>query len=96
MWKEAPTVEQSKNGAPQGSTAKTITEDDLNAIVERLNATRDILRENQELRSVLFRRETESKELRARNSELEEIVRKFAPILLNAATTMELAARQNS
>ena len=96
MWKEAPTVEQPRSGAPQAASPKSITEDDLNAIVERLHATRDLLRENQELRSVLFRRENESKELRARNAELEEIVRKFAPILLNAATTMELAARQNS
>jgi hypothetical protein len=31
--------------------------------------------------------------LRSRNAELEEIVRKFAPLLLDAATTMGLAAK---
>jgi hypothetical protein len=94
MWKETSSaVEPPKIGTPQVATAKAITEDELRAIVERLDATRDIFRENRELRSVLSRREAESKELRARNSELEEIMRKFAPMLLNVATTMGMATK---
>src|ERR1700722_14745515 len=37
--------------------------------------------------------ETETLELRSRNAELEEILRKYAPMLLDAATTMGLAAK---
>jgi pantothenate synthetase len=48
---------------------------------------------NRELRGVLSRRETETQALRSRNAELEEIMRKFAPMLLDVATTMELAAK---
>jgi hypothetical protein len=60
---------------------------------DRLDSARDIFRQNRELREVLSRRETETRELRSRNAELEEIVRKFAPILLDVATTMGLVAR---
>jgi hypothetical protein len=45
------------------------------------------------LREVLSRREGETQALRRRNAELEEIMREFAPMLLNVATTMGLAAR---
>lgn len=95
MWKDTSPVELAKNGAPQVATgpAKPLTEDELRSLLDRLDATRDVLRENRELRGVLSRREAESKELRARNSELEEIMRKFAPMLLNVATTMGLAAK---
>lgn len=93
MWKDASPVELAKNGAPQIANAKAITEDELRTIVERLDATRDIFRENRELRSVLSRREAESKELRARNAELEEIMRKCGPLLLNVATTMGIAVK---
>ena len=79
--------------ANANAVAKPIAEDEMRNIIERLEATRDIFRENRELKSVLFRRETETKELRARNAELEEIMRKFAPILQNAATSMGLAAK---
>jgi len=41
----------------------------------------------------LSRRESETQALRHRNAELEEIMRKFAPMLLNVATTMGLAAK---
>jgi hypothetical protein len=61
--------------------------------LDRLADARDIFRLNRELREVLSRRETETRELRSRNAELEEIMRKFAPMLLNVATTMGLAAR---
>jgi hypothetical protein len=61
--------------------------------LDRLDSARDIFRQNRELREVLSRREAESRELRSRNAELEEIVRKFAPMLLDAATTMGLAAK---
>ena len=93
MWKDTSPVELSKPGATQLATAKPISEEELRAILDRLEATRDIFRENRELRSVLSRRESESKELRARNAELEEIMRKFSPMLLNVATTMGLAAK---
>ncbi len=100
MWKEAPPMEITKtNMAPlanANSTAKPIAEEEMRGILERLEATRDIFRENRELKSVLFRRESETKELRARNAELEDIMRKFAPILQNAATTMGLAAKNDS
>jgi hypothetical protein len=82
--------------ASTNGTAKPIAEDEMRSIIERLEATRDIFRENRELKSVLFRRESETKELRARNAELEDIMRKFAPILLNAATTMGLAAKNET
>jgi hypothetical protein len=61
--------------------------------LDRLDAARDIFRQNRELREVLYRRETETQALRSRNSELEEIMRKFAPMLLNVATTMGLVAK---
>jgi hypothetical protein len=95
MWKDTSPVELPKNGATQVATgsAKPLTEDELRSILDRLEATRDIFRENRELRGVLSRREAESKELRARNSELEEIMRKCAPMLLNVATTLGLAAK---
>jgi hypothetical protein len=75
------------------ATAKPVTEDELSAIVDRLEATRDIFRENRELRSVLSRHEGEAQVLRTRNAKLEEIMRQFAPTLLNMATTMGLAAK---
>jgi hypothetical protein len=96
MWKETSPVEISKANAPQIGTVKPVTEDELRGILDRLETTRDVFRENRELRSVLSRREAETKELRSRNSELEEIMRKFAPMLLNVATTMGLAAKTES
>ena len=54
---------------------------------------RDIFRLNRELREVLSRREGETQALRSRNAQLEEIVRKFAPMLLDAATAMGMAAK---
>jgi hypothetical protein len=100
MWKEAPPMELPKTSpapvAGTNGTPKPISEDEMRGILERLEATRDIFRENRELKSVLFRRESETKELRARNAELEDIMRKFAPILQNAATTMGLAAKNES
>jgi hypothetical protein len=41
----------------------------------------------------LSRRETETREMRSRNAELEEIVRKFAPMLMDAANAMGSAAK---
>jgi hypothetical protein len=92
MWKETPAPEAPKTTALTAS-AKPINEDELRTILDRLEATRDIFRENRELRGVLSRREAETQVLRTRNAELEEILRKFAPMLLNAATTMGLAAK---
>ncbi len=70
---------------------KPVTEDELRAIFDRLDAARDIFHQNRGLREILSRLETEIRELRSRNAELEEIMRKFAP-LLDAATTMGLVA----
>jgi hypothetical protein len=92
MWKETAVTEPPKTTAP-AATAKPVTEDELRAILDRLDAARDIFRQNRELRDVLSRRETETQALRNRNAELEEIMRKFAPMLLNVATTMGLAAK---
>jgi hypothetical protein len=92
MWKETSAPEASRT-PPPAATAKPITEDELRGILERLDATRDIFRENRELRSVLSRREAETQALRARNAELEDIMRKTAPMLLNVATSMGLAAK---
>ena len=91
MWKETAATEPLKTNAP--GPAQPITEDELRAIMDRLDASRDIFRLNRELREVLSRRETETEALRSRNAELEEIMRKFAPILLDVATTMGLAAK---
>jgi hypothetical protein len=92
MWNETPAPEAPKTSALAAS-AKPINEDELRAILDRLEATRDIFRENRELRGVLSRREAEAQALRSRNADLEDIMRKFAPMLLNAATTMGLAAK---
>jgi hypothetical protein len=92
MWKENSGPEPTRTNAP-ATTAKPVTEDEFRSLVERFEATRDIFRDNRELRSVLARREAEAQALRTRNAELEEIMRKFAPTLLNVATTMGLAAK---
>jgi hypothetical protein len=92
MWKETTATEPPKTTAP-AATAKPVTEDELRAILDRLDAARDIFRQNRELREVLSRREAETQALRSRNAELEEIMRKFAPMLLNVATTMGLVAK---
>jgi hypothetical protein len=92
MWKETTATETPKATAP-AATAKPVSEDELRAILDRLDAARDIFRQNRELRDVLSRREAETQALRSRNAELEDIMRKFAPMLLNVATTMGLVAK---
>ena len=92
MWKEATATEPPETTAP-AATAKPVTEEELRAILDRLDAARDIFRQNRELREVLSRREAETQALRSRNAELEEMMRKFAPMLLNVATTMGLVAK---
>jgi hypothetical protein len=90
MWRETSVAESPKTTAPAAST-KPVTEDELHAILERLGASRDVFRLNRELREVLSRREGETRALQIRNAELEEIIQKFAPMLLTMATTMGLA-----
>jgi predicted nuclease with TOPRIM domain len=141
-------TEAPKATAP-AATAKPVTEDELHAILDRLDAARDIFRQTRELQEVLSRREGEIQALqevvsrregeiqalqevlsrregeiqalqevlfrregeiqalqevlsrregeiqalRSHNAELEEIMRKFTPMLMNAATTMGLAAK---
>ena len=91
MWKETAATEPLKTTAP--ASAQPVTEHELRTILDRLDAARDIFRLNRELREVLSRRETETKTLRSRNAELEEIVRKFAPMLMDAATALGSAAK---
>jgi hypothetical protein len=91
MWKETAATEPPKTTAP--ASAQPITENELRTILDRLDAARDIFRQNRELREVLSRRESETQALRSRNAELEAMMRKFAPMLLNVATTMGLAAK---
>ena len=93
MWKETTATEPPKTTTMPAAPAKPVTEDELRSILDRLESTRDVFRENRELRSVLSRREGEAQALRTRNAELEEIMRQFAPTLLNIATTMGLAAK---
>ena len=92
MWKETTGTEPLKTTTP-AAIGQPVTEDELRGILDRLEATRDIFRENRELRSVLSRHEGEAQALRTRNSKLEEIMQQFAPTLLNMATTMGLAAK---
>ena len=92
MWKDSTATEPLKTTAPAANT-KPVTEDELRAILDRLEATRDIFRENREIREILSRHETETRKLRSRNAELEEILRNFAPMLLDVATTLGLAAK---
>ncbi len=91
MWKEIAATGPLKTTDPPAT--QPVTEEELAAIFERLDAARDIFRQNRDLREVLSRFETETRKLRARNAELEEILRKFAPMLLDMATTMGLAAK---
>jgi hypothetical protein len=93
MWRETAATEPPKTTAPAAAVAQPVTETELRTILDRLDAARDIFRLNRELREVLSRREGEIQALRSRNAELEEIMRKFAPMLLNVATTMGLAAK---
>jgi hypothetical protein len=90
MWKETAATE------PPKTPAQPVTEEEFHAIFERLDSARDIFRQNRQLREVLSRRETETRELRSRNAELEEILRKFSPVLLEVATTMGLAAKDDT
>ena len=78
MWKETTATEPPKTTTP-AAPAKPVTEDELRSILDRLDAARDVFRQNRELREVLSRREGEAQALRSRNAELEEIMRKFAP-----------------
>ena len=91
MWKETAATEPLNTTGP--AVAQPVTEEELSAIFERLDAARDIFRQNRELREVLSRRESETRELRSRNAELEGIMRKYAPMLMDVATTMGLTAR---
>ena len=91
MWKELAATGPLKTNDP--AAAQPVTEEELASIFDRLDAARDIFRQNRDLREVLSRLETETRKLRIRNAELEEILRKFAPMLLDVATTMGLAAK---
>lgn len=91
MWKEIAATEQPGTTAP--AAVQPVTEEELRAIFERLDTARDIFRQNRELREALSHRDTETRELRSRNAELEEILREYAPMLLDVATTMGLTAK---
>jgi hypothetical protein len=91
MWKQTPATEAFRTTG--SSAAEPVTEEELGAIFERLDTARDIFRQNRELRAVLSRRETETRELRSRNAELEAVLQKYSPMLMDVATTMGLAAK---
>ena len=91
MWKELAATGPLKTTDP--AAAQPVTEEELAAIFDRLDTARDIFRQNRDLREALSGLETETRKLRIRNAELEEILRKFAPMLVDAATTMGLAAK---
>jgi hypothetical protein len=91
MWKELAATGPLKTTDP--AAAQPVTEEELAAIFDRVDTARDIFRQNREIREVLSRRETETRKLQSRNAELEDILRKFAPMLLDAATNMGLAAK---
>jgi hypothetical protein len=94
MFKDNSAIRSSSIIAPAPATAtKSITEDELDGILDRLQATRDIFRQNQEMRDVLSRREADARALQTRNAELEEVLRRFTPMLLNVATSMGLAVK---
>jgi hypothetical protein len=95
MWKETAATELPRTTAPAVG-AKPVTDDEWRGILDRLETTRDIFRQHRELRDVLSRRESETQALRIRNAELEEMLRKFAPLLQNMATTMGLAAKNEN
>jgi hypothetical protein len=94
MWREVAATEPPTTSTP--AAAQPVTEEELRAIFERLDSARDIFQQTRELREVLSRCDTENRELRSRNAELEEILRKFAPMLLDVATTMGLAAKNDT
>lgn len=54
MWKDTTAAEPPQTTALH-TTAKPVTQDDLHAILDRLDAARDIFRKNRELREVLSR-----------------------------------------
>jgi ABC-type transporter Mla subunit MlaD len=91
MWKELAATGPLKTTDP--AAAQPVTEEELASIFDRLDTARDIFRQNRDLREALSRLETETRKLRIRDAELEEILRKFAPMLLDVATTMGLAAK---
>ena len=91
MWKQPPATEPLRTTGP--SAIEPVTEEELGAIFERLDTARDIFRQNRELRAILSRRETETRELRSRNAELEEVLQKYSPMLMDVATSMGLAAK---
>jgi hypothetical protein len=91
MWKQTPATEPSRTTG--SSATEPVTEEELGAIFERLDTARDIFRQNRELRASLSRRDTETRELRSRNAELEQVLQKYSPMLMDVATTMGLAAK---
>jgi hypothetical protein len=91
MWKQTPATDPVRTTDP--AATEPVTEEELGAIFERLDAARDIFRQNRELRATLSRRETETRELRSRNAELEEVIQKYSPMLMDVATKMGLAAK---
>ena len=93
MWRETSPTETPRTNAPSSTMANPVTDEEWRSLLDRMETTRDVFRQNRELRDVLSRREAETQALRNRNAELEDILRKFAPTLLNIATTMGLAAK---
>jgi ABC-type transporter Mla subunit MlaD len=93
MWRETAQTETPRTTNAPATVSNPVTDEEWRSLLDRMESTRDVFRQNRELRDVLSRREAETQALRNRNAELEDILRKFAPTLLNIATTMGLAAK---
>jgi hypothetical protein len=73
MGKEPTYTEPAKTPLPLTS-AKPLTEEEWEVTVDRLDATKEVFRQNREMRDVLSRREAETRALQTRNAKLEELM----------------------
>ena len=73
MWRETSPTEPTRTSAP-ATMASPVTDEEWRTILDRMETTRDVFRQNRELRDVLSRREAETQALRNRNAELEDIL----------------------
>jgi hypothetical protein len=92
MWKEIAATEPPKTTGPAKKWREEFEKKypSVKAVPKPVTEAKPVTED--ELRAILSGLETETRELRSRNAELEEIMRKFAP-LLDAATTMGLVAK---
>ena len=93
MWKETTATEPPKTTTP-AAPAKPVTEDELRSILERCrNQPGTFSARTGNCGVFCPAAKARRRHCGTRNAELEEIMRQFAPTLLNIATTMGLAAK---